>query len=191
MRGPILAIVALLALPACRSNTGQPSKVPLVSITFLDVGQGDAILIRSRSGINVLVDGGGDPGKSEDLGGDPGHRVVLPALRYAGIQSLDWVIATHPDEDHCQGLVPVLRHFPVKALLAGEGFASGGAGARLAKWARRRRVPRFVPRFGNRIDLGEGARIDIMNPLPGPVIGSRSPRNDQGIVLRLVAGRAR
>lgn len=86
-------------------------------VTFLDVGHGDAIFIRTESGETILIDGGGAPYLPS---GDTGQRIVIPFLRYKGINRIDYVIATHRDQDHIGGLPSVIRDFPV-----GEIFDSG------------------------------------------------------------------
>lgn len=90
----------------------------LSEVTFLDVGHGDAIFIRTESGKTVLIDGGG--GAQYLPSGDTGQRIVIPFLRYKGINRIDYVIATHRDQDHIGGLPSVIRDFPV-----GEIFDSG------------------------------------------------------------------
>lgn len=70
-----------------------------MKVHFIDVGQGDSILIQSPNGKSMLIDGGG---KSKD---DP----VLKFLKSQGISKLDYVVATHPDEDHIGGLISVLK----------------------------------------------------------------------------------
>lgn len=80
-------------------------------VTFLDVGQGDAIFVLTRSGKTILVDGGG--GAPYLPSGDTGQRIVIPFLRLKGINSIDVVIATHRDQDHIGGLASILRDFPV------------------------------------------------------------------------------
>jgi competence protein ComEC len=74
-----------------------PQGVEPLVIHFLDVGQGDAVLIRSPSGQNVLYDGG-------DRGVD-----VLGMVRRLGVERLDLVIASHNHADHIGGLPPVIR----------------------------------------------------------------------------------
>ena len=69
-------------------------------IHFFDVGHGDAILLQGN-GYNILVDGG-----------DRGSGIREYLLELA-IDTLHWVVATHPHADHIAGLIPVLRHFPV------------------------------------------------------------------------------
>lgn len=93
----------------------------LSEVTFLDVGHGDAIFIRTESGKTILIDGGG--GAPYLPSGDTGQRIVIPFLRYKGINRIDYVIATHRDQDHIGGLPSVIRDFPV-----GEIFDSGVKG---------------------------------------------------------------
>jgi len=70
-----------------------------LEITFFNVGQGDAILVKTPGGRTMLVDAGGSPlyaGNSFD----PGRQIVVPALARAGIRKLDLVVNSHPHEDH-------------------------------------------------------------------------------------------
>jgi competence protein ComEC len=78
-----------------------------VEVDFLDVGQGDAIFIRTPDGINALVDGG-DQGR--------GKQRILPFLRENGVGRLDVVFGTHGHRDHLGGLAEVLREVPVNTL---------------------------------------------------------------------------
>lgn len=94
------------------------------AISFLDIGQGDSILITTPGGSNILVDGGGTVsfGKKEEwrLRRSPfevGAKVLLPLLKKRGIHRLDAVILTHGDQDHAGGLQAVLEGIPVSALL--------------------------------------------------------------------------
>lgn len=73
----------------------------------LNVGQGDALLLRSGEGENVLIDGGPDDTVLKELGS------VLPFFD----RTIDVVILTHPDADHLSGLVDVLQRYNVKRLL--------------------------------------------------------------------------
>ncbi|MEQ1870283.1 MAG: DNA internalization-related competence protein ComEC/Rec2, partial [Vicinamibacterales bacterium] len=74
---------------------------------FIDVGQGDAALIRFPHGETMLVDAGGTPGGSFDVG----DRVVGQVLRTLGIGRLDTVVLTHGDSDHIGGALSVVREF--------------------------------------------------------------------------------
>lgn len=122
-----LAVLALWLLLAVghRDGAGDPGgDDPDAELTLLDVGQGDAILIRDRSAA-VLVDGGGWPD------GDLGGRVLLPALAAAGIDRLAAVILTHPDSDHCSGLIDLSRYLPVGELWMLAGWSGDPCAANL------------------------------------------------------------
>jgi len=75
-------------------------------IVFLDVGQGDSIAIHTKSKKHVLIDGG-----EKDS-----SKVLLPYLRYKGIECLDAVFLTHPDKDHLGGLVGLLKSIKIKKI---------------------------------------------------------------------------
>jgi competence protein ComEC len=77
-------------------------------VTFIDVGQGDAIFVRFPRGATLLVDAGGLATSSTF---DIGDRVVAPVLREAGVRRLDVVALTHGDPDHIGGAGSIIREF--------------------------------------------------------------------------------
>ena len=79
-----------------------------LEIVFLDVGQGDAALVRFPNGKTMVVDGGE---RSEYF--DYGEQVLLPFLRYMGIRRVDVVVASHSHNDHIGGLVALLEQMEV------------------------------------------------------------------------------
>ncbi len=89
-------------------NTIQPVAASdnTLKVHFIDVGQGDAILIQTPAGQNMLVDAGEN---------DKGH-VVVNYLISQGVQDLDAVVGTHPHSDHIGGLDTVINNFPVKSV---------------------------------------------------------------------------
>lgn len=93
------------------------------TVTFLAVGQGDAIVVSSR-GRHALIDGGGVP-----QGSDTGRRYVVPFLRQRRISRLDLAVMSHAHPDHALGLITTLEEVPVDRLwIPAEGVA-GGEGA--------------------------------------------------------------
>lgn len=87
-----------------------PAPAPAgLTVTALSVGQGEAILLSRAGGRHYLIDGGGLPGGTFDVG----ERLVAPALGRLGVRALEAVILTHDHPDHRQGLLAVLASFPV------------------------------------------------------------------------------
>lgn len=82
----------------------QGARPDRLLVHVLDVGQADSILVQLPGGQNMLIDAGNN---------DDGPFVV-DYLRRAGVQSIDYLIGTHPHEDHIGGLDTVLKKFPVK-----------------------------------------------------------------------------
>lgn len=78
-----------------------------MKVHFIDVGQGDSILVQTPSGKNMLIDGGK---------ASAGNKVVS-FLKSKGVSTLDVVIATHPDADHIGGLIAVLNSFKVNQFI--------------------------------------------------------------------------
>ncbi len=147
-----------------------------VEVIVLDVGQGDAILLRDRSRA-VLIDGGGWPH------GDFGGRVLLPVLAHLGIGRLDALVLTHPDRDHCGGLVDLSRYLPVVEIWSGPGWADEGCAADLLNTP----ASRWRVLWQNQsLSLGRW-RFEVLSP----PAGLRRGRNERSLVLAATSGRHR
>lgn len=130
------------------------SRGAILTVAFLDIGQGDSIFIEAPNGNQALVDGG--PNKS-----------VLRAL--AGVMpfydhTIDAVVATHPDQDHVSGLVDVLNRFSVAAVFEPGVNASTSVYQVLEKTIAEKKIPRILARRGMRIVLDEGVSLNILFP---------------------------
>ncbi len=95
------------------------------TISFINVGQGDSILIRTGKGKHILIDTGGTvsfrkPGEEWRARSDPyevGRKLLVPLLLKRGIRELDALVLTHFDADHAGGAQAVIENIPVRALL--------------------------------------------------------------------------
>src|SRR5438046_6513211 len=118
-----LAFVAALAtLGASFGALRRLSDCQCLTVSFLDVGQGDAIALRSPAGRWVLIDGG-----PRGPYGDAGRRVVVPFLRSHGATQLAAIVATHAHLDHFGGLPAVLDAFdPAFVLEPGQPVPDAG-----------------------------------------------------------------
>lgn len=145
------------------------------SVSFLDVGQGDAILIRTPDDRIVLVDGGGTLrfGKPEEqwrLGDDPyevGKDLLVPLLKKRGIRAIDYVIATHGDADHIGGLAAVIEQIPVKRLLFNGTLRKNEPSLRLFQTALHRNIPIHAIGEGDEIRIGKQTAMTVLHPEPG------------------------
>jgi competence protein ComEC len=145
-------------------------------ITFFDVGQGDAILIESPAGRQVVVDGGRFPSIFLDELGQ-----AIPFWD----KEIDIVVATHPDEDHILGLVPTFDHYAVDLLLVNGEADESAAYRALQEAASEQQTLIRAALAGEIIDLGDGARLEILHP--GSAL-DEADRNENSVALRLVYG---
>lgn len=166
----VLALVILNA--AVWLYAASAHKQELV-VAFLDVGQGDAILIESPTGRQMLVDGGRDRSVLREL-----PRIMGPFDR-----SLDVVVGTHPDADHIGGLPGVFERYRVASYLEpGIPHDTSQALALVAAVQAEKGVENALARTGMRIDLGAGAYADILYPDKDV---SRGETNDGSIVMKV------
>ena len=147
----------------------------ILTVSFLNIGQGDAIFIDVPSGRQVLVDGGPDRSVLRELG------KILPWWD----RSIDVVVATHPDADHISGLVDVLQRYRVEHIFhPGVEKNTGPAESMLLSVASEG-AEETIARRGQIIDLGSSAHIEILFPDRDV---SRVETNTASIVARLVYG---
>lgn len=149
----------------------------------LDVGQGDAIFIRTPDGQDALIDGG------------PNERVIAELSRVLppGDDDLELVVSTHPDSDHLAGLIPVLGHFRATAVL------TTGVDVPTAIWRRWQNALTnegatvYDTMAGQQYRLGRQATLDVLWPVDrlagktwtGVAKNGAGGTNDTGIVLKV------
>jgi competence protein ComEC len=165
----VLTWAAVLALPDGRLH-----------FSFLDVGQGDAILLRTPGGRTVLVDGGPDPLLLRARLGQ-----ILPFWQ----RTLDLVVVTHADQDHLAGLVPLLEQYRVEQVLQAPLVAQSQEAALWREALRRRGTPVRLATRGMQVALGPALRLEVLHPSAEGAAGKDD--NREGIVLSVVMGQAR
>src|SRR3989344_6786367 len=129
----------------------------ILTVSFLDVGQGDAIFIDAPSGRQVLVDGG------------KGRAVLRQLSRVSPWwdRSIDVVIATHPDADHIGGLPDVLARYRVGRIFRSSVEDDGAdevAFMRAVEKEIQGGAEEIIAQRGHVIDLGRGAYLEVLFP---------------------------
>jgi competence protein ComEC len=112
----------------------------------------------------------------------------LGALRAARIEELDWIVGSHPHEDHIGGLVDVLREMPV-AQAMDPGYNHGTSLQKTyLSLLKEKGVKPALARAGQMHDLGSGARLEVLAPEAPLLGGTEADANNNSIVARLVFG---
>jgi competence protein ComEC len=162
------AVLAIVAAVVFTGMTWRGRTAHDPELAMIDVGQGDSILLRDGDRA-ILIDGGGS------RGGDIGGRALLPALLGEGVDRLDALVMTHPDNDHCGGLVDIAAYLPVREVWMAPGWDRHGCAGKLLD------LPGVRPRFlwrGQRRAVGRW-RLTALHP----AADDDGPVNERSLVL--------
>lgn len=164
--------VILLGIQGCRTTDGAENV--LLEFYFLDIGQGDAILLRTTEG-DILIDAGPD---------DHEDRLCL-RLHQLGVTELRLMILTHPDEDHIGGADGVLYEFPVTEIWSPDADADH-EGVRLMRTAAEQNGAEIRhPLAGEACRYGE-TELFLLAPFEG---GETLDSNDSSIICKITCGK--
>jgi competence protein ComEC len=171
----LCAILLLASVGSFFVVHGPAQADGLLHIYFLNVGQGDSILIQAPDGTQILIDGG------------PGSRVVqeLGSVLPIGDRSLDAIIATHTDADHITGLVEVLKQYEVGRILE---TGMSCVTVICSQWEREASAegsPRTIAQRGYRVSLGDEFILEVVSPAQSVKGQTLSKTNNGAIVLKL------
>ncbi len=157
--------LALLAVPALLLHAPRAPDAGCVDAHVLDVGQGLAVVLQTRTTVLVF-----DTGASFRGGGSAAERVVIPFLKSRGMRSVDWLLVSHADIDHSGGVSALHRYARVATTLAGEPLQNGPQAS-------------IACRRGQRWDA-DGVRFSVLHPSSSKL----RTGNDASCVLLVEAG---
>jgi competence protein ComEC len=177
-------------------SEGRPSGK--LRIDFLDVGQGDSALVTFPDNTTLLIDGGGRPGPFQPTNSPDtsegegtferetrsiGEAVVSEYLWWRGLDHVDYILATHADADHIDGLNDVARNFHVRSALVARTPTQDPEYSKFSETLTREHIPIRVIGAGDVLRFGEVTAtvlspVALMNP-------NGASRNNDSIVLRL------
>ncbi len=171
-----LLVVALSTLLILWGAGSLPDR--RLHVTFLDVGQGDGILIQTPHGRQVLVDGGSSPQTLMAQLGD-----VMPFWDRA----LDMVILTHADGDHMDAQTQIADRFDIGMAVTTQQTLDSQDSAAWQQMLAQQDVLVTTQARGGWLDLGDGVALWTLNPDSDDYIGP-DPDNEDSLVLRLEYG---
>lgn len=165
----LLSLLLLLSFVSCKTETDES----ILEMRFLDVGQGDATLLRTSVG-DVLIDAG--PESEQDL--------LCLRLQNLGVETLTLAIFTHADEDHIGGADGVLRQFPTETVWISPFFEENEASLMLRSAAEETGAEIVEVAAGISRVFGETV-LSVFSPY-GTMKGMDD--NEKSLVIRLVCG---
>jgi len=177
-RQKLVFLLCFLAFLAVLISYPFPSTSKNLKVTFIDVGQGDSILVEFPGRKKMLIDGGGLPGGTFDIG----KSVVSPFLWNKGIKKIDYLVLTHAHPDHLNGLKAISRNFKI-----GE-YWEAFSPSEIEPYAEfRKLLSSSVPckrMFRGDSHQEKMVRIEVLHPERGePQVSTI--HNDHSLVLRL------
>jgi competence protein ComEC len=169
-------------------------------VDFLDVGQGDSALITMPTGETLLVDGGGkvnfsslyvgregeEPELFEPDTQTVGEAVVSKFLWEKGYSQIDYILATHADADHIQGLADVTKNFRVRTAIFGRAPMNDADFVELYNVLQKRNVPYLIASRGDVLNFGD-VKIEVLYPEKDESPAAVSD-NNHSLVVRLIYG---
>ena len=153
----------------------QPSDI--LTVYFLDVGQGDAIFIDSPQHGRALIDGGANRKVLSELGN------ILPFAD----KRIDVMVETHPDKDHIGGLPEIVSRYKVGMFLEPGVESDNTIDDELKRRVKDKNIPKLFARRGMVLNFSDGVKLQILFPLPDQDV-SNWETNRASIVAKLVYG---
>ncbi|MBM4159479.1 MAG: DNA internalization-related competence protein ComEC/Rec2 [Ignavibacteria bacterium] len=155
---------------------------PALTLTVIDVGQGDALLLEFPGGKRVLIDAG-----PRTFNYDAGERIVAPFLRRKGIGTLDALVVSHAHSDHIGGALYLLENFHVARLIEPNASGSSALYREMSEVARRRGVAVHRMSAGDTLAIDPATRVYVLHPRS--VAESSRNLNNTSLVLKVLYGR--
>jgi competence protein ComEC len=168
-------LLVLAVLVSCAAATIPDDNL---YVSFLDVGEGDAILVQ-KGNQQVLVDGGPSP---QAISLELGRKMPF------WDKTIDLLVLTHPHHDHLAGLVEVIRRYRVGNVLYPDLDYESPAYDEWLRLIEARGLKRTVAVAGQQIDLGDGAVINVLSPQVTLLADTESDVDNNSVVLRLSTG---
>lgn len=199
MNQRIARLGVLLTLAVMFVSAVYAAEAPLLRVTFLDVHQGDCILIRSAEK-TVMIDAGDDNRNAA-------IRYIIPYLKKEGIKKIDQAIITHPHRDHFGGFIDLLKEcdfgefvYANDSEISSEGETTKGGGNDAIVYAQLRtlildkKIPYRKAKLGELLNWGKDIKAEVLScdtnrdDVP-PADTLKTNPNELSVVIKLTAGK--
>ena len=118
-------------------------------IYFIDVGQGDSTLIITPLNKKILIDGGGTEFGDYNVG----EKTLMPYLLARRIRKIDYIIISHFDTDHCQGLLYIMQEMKVQNIIIGKQYEENDNYKKFVNIIKERNIKVKIVEAGSRISI--------------------------------------
>ncbi|HET6528416.1 MAG TPA: DNA internalization-related competence protein ComEC/Rec2, partial [Balneolaceae bacterium] len=179
IRWKFLAVLLLVLCLGQSYKLIQKLQSPTLKITVLDVGQGDAALVKTPLGKHFLVDAGRwQPGYNS------GKYVIIPHLKSLGIKKLDAVFLSHPHADHIGGMIELIQTIPIDTIYSSGMNYDSNLFKTYRRAARQNHIPIIDLQAGDHVSIDPSIRIFVY----GPAANASSNINNHSLIFELVYG---
>jgi competence protein ComEC len=145
-------LLAILLLLSCASFAGCGK--PHLTVSVIDVGQGDSILIQSPNGKNILI----------DAGDSSANQPVAAYLQTRGVSRIDLLVATHPHSDHIGGMETIIQNFTITSVYMPKVAASTKTYADLLAAIQNKGLQINTAKAGVSVNLDSDLNVQILAP---------------------------
>lgn len=154
----IAIVLSITIISVATINLLEEKKLKLY---FVDVGQGDCTYLKTPSGKNILIDGGGNRDKEKY---DVGKKVLLPYLLDRRVKKIDYIMVSHFDADHAQGLEAVIQNIKVKNIIVCKQASDSVLYQEIIKLCKKKNVNIITVKRGKTIKIDKYVHFEILHP---------------------------
>jgi competence protein ComEC len=172
-----ILILAISIIAGCGGTKPQQRPSDGLTIKVLDVGQADAILLQA-GGKTTLIDTGDVPTRDR----------LVNYLRQQGITVIDNLIITHPHADHLGGAAAIFTNFTVKQIYDSGQTTTTALYRQYLTTVKKQGIPFTLVKSGMKIEVGNGAVLDVLAPEKQLITGTNADLNNNSIVAKLIYG---
>ena len=173
----IAFLICGVFLSICIFNTYIPRKL---RIHFVDVGQGDCTFIVTPRNNKILLDGGGSEFSSYSVG----EKILLPYLLDRRILKIDYIIFSHFDSDHCEGLLYIMKKIKVDNVVIANQYETSENYKKFIEIANRKRTNVIIAEAGDRVTIEKNLFFNVLWPDKNNMI-SENAINNNSLVCKL------